>query len=84
MAEWAVFAPIVGTRWIEACYTKSPRSVKWAGYPHERRGFVVRRPQTAAVPLEQWRRLVQLAHPDKHNGSAAALEATRWLMEHRP
>ena len=36
------------------------------------------------VPTEQWRRLVQLAHPDKHGGSAAAVEATRWLLENRP
>ena len=35
------------------------------------------------VPPEQWRRLVQLAHPDKHGGSAAAVEATRWLLENR-
>ena len=37
-----------------------------------------------AVPPEQWRRLVQLAHPDKHGDSAAAVEATRWLLENRP
>jgi hypothetical protein len=36
-----------------------------------------------AVPPEQWRRLVQLAHPDKHDGSPAAVEATRWLLENR-
>lgn len=36
------------------------------------------------VPTEQWRRLVQLAHPDKHGGSTAAVEATRWLLENRP
>jgi hypothetical protein len=36
-----------------------------------------------AVPPEQWRRLVQLAHPDKHGGSTAAVEATRWLLENR-
>ena len=29
-------------------------------------------------------RLVQLAHPDKHGGSPAAIEATRWLLENRP
>ena len=36
------------------------------------------------IPPEQWRRLVQLAHPDRHGGSVAAQEATRWLLEHRP
>ena len=35
------------------------------------------------IPAEQWRRLVQLTHPDKHGGSAAAVEATRWLLENR-
>ena len=37
----------------------------------------------APMPLEIWRRLVQLTHPDKHGGSAAAVEATRWLLENR-
>lgn len=36
------------------------------------------------IPPEQWRRLVQLAHPDRHGNSAAAQEATRWLLENRP
>lgn len=31
-----------------------------------------------------WRRLVQLCHPDKHNGSKTSTEATKWLMENRP
>jgi len=31
-----------------------------------------------------WRRLVQLVHPDKHNNSEAANEATRWLNQHKP
>lgn len=31
------------------------------------------------IPLPVIRRLLQLCHPDKHNGSAASLEATRWL-----
>lgn len=38
----------------------------------------------AAFPPEQWRRLVQLAHPDRHDNSPAAVEATRWLLENRP
>jgi len=29
------------------------------------------------------RQLLQLAHPDKHNGSAAANDATAWLLEQR-
>lgn len=38
----------------------------------------------SVIPTEQWRRLVQLAHPDKHGNSLAAAEATRWLLENRP
>lgn len=38
----------------------------------------------ARIPPDHWRRLVQLAHPDKHAGSDAANEATRWLLENRP
>jgi hypothetical protein len=36
------------------------------------------------IPPDVWRRLLQTAHPDKHNGSAVAVEATRWLLENRP
>lgn len=36
------------------------------------------------MPLELWRRMVQLTHPDKHGGSAAADEATRWLLANKP
>jgi hypothetical protein len=32
----------------------------------------------------RWRQLVQLAHPDRHKGSAAATDATRWLLTVRP
>lgn len=44
------------------------------------------RPRTAKlrIPREHWRRLVQLAHPDRHGNSEAATEATRWLLENRP
>ena len=30
---------------------------------------------------EHWRALVQLVHPDKHNGSPGALRITQWLNE---
>lgn len=43
-----------------------------------------RAPATARIPKDCWRRLVQLAHPDRHGGSDAANEATRWLLENRP
>lgn len=36
------------------------------------------------IPREQWRRLLQLVHPDRHGGSPAATEATKWLLEVRP
>ena len=37
-----------------------------------------------AIPAEQWRRLAQLCHPDRHNGSQAATAAMQWLLEVRP
>ena len=43
-----------------------------------------RRPPALAMPSDQWRRLVQLCHPDRHGGSDAATAATRWLLENRP
>ena len=36
------------------------------------------------MPIEVWRRLIQLSHPDKHGGSEASNEATEWLIKNRP
>lgn len=41
-------------------------------------------PAWGKMPLEVWRRLVQLCHPDKHDGSAAANSATQWLNQNKP
>lgn len=40
--------------------------------------------QSSFFTKEMWRRFTQLCHPDKHDGSVAATEATRWLLENRP
>jgi hypothetical protein len=37
-----------------------------------------------AIPKDMHRRMIQLCHPDKHGGSTAATEVTRWLLEVRP
>ena len=36
-----------------------------------------------SIPQEMLRRLIQLAHPDRHGGSEASTKATRWLLEQR-
>ena len=33
---------------------------------------------------ENWRALVQLVHPDKHNGSQGATRLTQWLNDIKP
>ena len=33
---------------------------------------------------ENWRALVQLAHPDKHGGSPGATRLTQWLNDIKP
>lgn len=43
-----------------------------------------RKPATTSFTKEMWRRFTQLCHPDKHDNSVAANEATRWLLENRP
>ncbi len=50
----------------------------------KRRRKAVDDPPLPTPHKEMWRRLVQLCHPDRHDGSAAAVEATRWLLECRP
>ena len=41
------------------------------------------RAKPAELPPDMLRRLVQLCHPDRHDGSEAATLATAWLLEHR-
>ncbi len=36
-----------------------------------------------AIPPDMLKRLIHLAHPDKHGGSEAATRATQWLLEQR-
>ena len=36
-----------------------------------------------AIPKDMMRRLLQLCHPDKHNGSETATRATEWLLSQR-
>lgn len=36
------------------------------------------------IPHDQWRRLVQLAHPDKHGNSKASTEVMQWLLQNKP
>jgi hypothetical protein len=38
---------------------------------------------TSHIPDEILARLVRLCHPDRHGGSAAANEATAWLLKQR-
>lgn len=42
-------------------------------------------PQLAreALDLKRVRQLLQLSHPDRHDNSRAATEATRWLLRQR-
>ena len=37
----------------------------------------------SGIPPEMLRRLIQLAHPDRHGGSDAANTATQWLLSQR-
>ena len=39
---------------------------------------------SCAIPKPTWRLLMQLVHPDKHDGSAASLAAAKWLNENKP
>ena len=44
---------------------------------------VARLEARAGIPPEILSRLVRLCHPDKHQGSKAATEATQWLLAQR-
>jgi hypothetical protein len=41
------------------------------------------REATGAIPADRLRQLLQVAHPDKHNGSRVAVEVTQWLLAQR-
>jgi hypothetical protein len=38
---------------------------------------------SAGIETEMLRRLIQLCHPDKHNGSVASTTATQWLLKQK-
>lgn len=46
-----------------------------------------RRPSPAeirgTIPPEMLKRLIQLCHPDKHDGRESSIKATQWLLEQR-
>ena len=39
---------------------------------------------SCVIPKATWRLLMQLVHPDKHDGSAASVAAAKWLNENKP
>lgn len=39
--------------------------------------------QTPFIPDEMLKRLIQLCHPDRHNGSIASHKALQWLLDQR-
>jgi hypothetical protein len=39
---------------------------------------------STSIPQDQWRRLVQLVHPDKHNNSKVSTEVMQWLLQNKP
>ena len=39
---------------------------------------------SCTIPKPTWRLLMQLVHPDKHDGSAASQAAAKWLNENKP
>jgi hypothetical protein len=41
-------------------------------------------PSVAAITSDRWKQLIKLVHPDKHDGSRAATEATQYLLSLRP
>lgn len=40
--------------------------------------------RTCAIPKATWRLLMQLVHPDKHDGSPASQATAKWLNENKP
>jgi hypothetical protein len=84
--------PIVNSLKARLADVEHDRDQAWARYRETMAELtraeidVIRARQGGTAPFNKtmWRRLVQLAHPDKHGGSTASTEATRWLMENRP
>lgn len=40
--------------------------------------------QISPIPVDLYRKLVMLCHPDKHGNSETSTEVTRWLIENDP
>lgn len=47
------------------------------------RRMLMQAERRSAIPPDMLKRLLSLAHPDKHGGSRIATEATQWLLAHR-
>jgi hypothetical protein len=45
--------------------------------------LAIARPSIGAIPRDILKSLIRLAHPDRHNGSQAANDATAWLLSQR-
>lgn len=47
------------------------------------RRMLMQAERRSAIPPDMLKRLLSLAHPDKHGGSRIATEATQWLLAQR-
>lgn len=62
------------------CYLERKGTTRKAAPPRPEQPI---EPQAPAIPQDMLRRLIQLAHPDRHGNSEAANIATRYLLELR-
>jgi hypothetical protein len=58
--------------WKKLCFSC------WVAAKPEREGKPEAKPET--IEPEMLRRLIQLCHPDRHNGSEASLKASQFLL----
>lgn len=65
------------------CWKQAKREEESFGWKQQQQKEIIKVVTVQAPPIEldMIRRLLQLAHPDRHNNSAAANEATRYLLE---
>lgn len=82
MSYESATCPRCGSRFMRATAARWKRLC----FPCWRAARTSPRPPAIApppIPADVLRRLLLLCHPDRHGGSAAATEATRWLLEQR-
>lgn len=78
------FSKYENTRLCYNCYKKRDHAFKWHDHlvaeNHRLEVLLSEEKRKKILPTEMARKLLMLAHPDRHNNSKLSNEVTKWLL----